>query len=113
MAADFIKSSVEQLIRKMMSAKDQNIEALYRHLSSNFGINELRENEIERVINNYEAICSEYMKKSQKKILRSVNYLNRRLYRNLKSEINRLNERLIGITKKMERLERLIDEQGN
>jgi len=103
MAVDFFKSSFEQFVSKMLLTKERHITDLYRNLMSL-----LPQSEIERIINNYEAICGSYVRKSRKQILRSLNYFNRRVYRSMKAEIFRFNERLEEISRKMDRLEGLL-----
>jgi hypothetical protein len=108
MTADFFKSSFEQFVSKMLLTKERHITDLYRNLMSLLPQSEIDRSEIERIINNYEAICGSYVRKSRKQILRSLNYFNRRVYRSMKAEIFRFNERLEEISRKMDRLEGLL-----
>ncbi len=110
MAIDFIKERFEQMIKKMITEKEESVGRLYDYLVSTLSENELHKNEIERIISNYEAVCGNYVRQSRKKFLKSLNYLNRRFYSNIKPEILELNQRLERIKKKMNRLQRLIDE---
>lgn len=109
MAADFIKSSIEHLVKKMMLAQEQHIKDLYRNLYALLPESEIQNNEVERIINNYEAICGNYVRQTRKKIIRSFGYLNRKLYRNIKSEIVVLNEQIERINKKLTKLESLVE----
>lgn len=110
MAIDFLKSRFEQIIKDMMLAKENNVSRLQRYLATKLSENELRDYEIERIINNYEAVCGEYLKAGKKKLLKSINYLNRRLYSRLKPELVDLNMRLERISKKIFKLQRMLDE---
>lgn len=108
MAVGFIKSSFEQFIRQMVLTKERHISDLHKNLMTILPKADMDQNEIERIINNYEAVCGNYVRQSRKQILRSLSYLNRRVYHNMKGEISRLNERLEMISKKMDKLERLL-----
>ncbi|MGC8928219.1 MAG: hypothetical protein ACP5QK_09895 [Myxococcota bacterium] len=109
MAADFIKSGIEHLIKKMVFTKEQHLNDLYNYLRSIMPEGEIQSNEVELIINNYEAICGNYVRQTRKKIIRSFGYLNRKLYQNMKSEINLLNERIERINRKLTRLERILE----
>lgn len=106
MAADLLQKGIEQLIRKMMVIKREHINKIQKNLYGMLSDSEIESHEIERIINNYEAICGRYIRQSQKKILRSLGYLNNRLYLNMKSEISTINGRINRLTEKIERLER-------
>ncbi|MCX7957726.1 MAG: hypothetical protein N3B13_01615 [Deltaproteobacteria bacterium] len=110
MAIDFIKMRLEQMIKDMMLAKEQTVSNLYKYLAETLPESELQNYEIERIISNYEAICGNYVKQSRKKLLRSLNYLNHRLYSRIRPELSQLNLRLERIAKKMQKLQRLADE---
>jgi hypothetical protein len=109
MATDFIKSGIEHLVKKMMITQKQHIKDLYRNLYELLPESEIQNNEVERIINNYEAICGNYVRQARKKIIRSFGYLNRKLYRNIKSEIVVLNERIERINKKLTKLESILE----
>lgn len=108
MAADFLQSGIERLIRKMMVTKREHINKIQKNLYGMLSDSEIESHEIERIINNYEAICGSYIRQSQKKILRSLGYLNNRLYSNMKMEISAINSRINILIEKIERLERYI-----
>ncbi len=113
MAIDFLKNRFEQMIRNMMLAKEQNVSDLYKYLLSKLPESEIENNEIERIIHNYEAVCGNYVRQSRKKFLKSLNYLNRRFYQNIRPELSELNQRLERVAKKIQKLQRMVDEQNN
>jgi|GEM_PF-2160070 len=110
MAVDFIKNGLERMIKNMMLTKEQHMGNIYQNLIAILPESEIERHEIERIINNYEAICGSYVKQSRKKLLRSLGYLNRRLYLRIKPELSNLNSRLERINEKISHLEKIIDE---
>ncbi|MCX7944274.1 MAG: hypothetical protein N2746_07190 [Deltaproteobacteria bacterium] len=112
MHVDIIKSKFEQIIKRIILEKDKTINDLYANLTSTFSKSEIEHNEIERIINNYEAICGEYIRKGRKRFIEIFNYLNKRFYQNIRPELLELNNRLDRISKKMQKVQRLTNEQG-
>ncbi len=108
MAADFIKYSIERLIRNMMNTKDRHISTFEKNLMGILSDSEIEFHEIERIINNYEAICGNYIKQSRKKMIKSLGYLNNRLYSSMKSELSNINKRIERLAEKIEQIERSI-----
>ncbi len=109
MAVDFIKNGLEQMVKKMMLEKEQHVSRLYKNLLSILPESEIERHEIERIINNYEAVCGNYVIQIRKKLFRSLGYLNRRLYQQMKLEISGINSRLEKVARKISALEKLID----